>query len=172
MPSTKRSPRVEPNGSHDVRQAAAGVPTAADLEDPTGAMRSLLHALQAMRVGDFSVRLPRDQVGLAGKIADTFNEIVAANERMAQQLEQVGQVVGREGKTRKRVRFGLPTGAWGEMEGSINTLIDDLLWPTTRADPRDLGGRAGRPAADRAARGRRAAARRASSCAPPPSSTP
>jgi hypothetical protein len=84
-------------------------------------MRNLLHALQAMRVGDFSVRLPRDQVGLAGKVADTFNEIVAANERMAQQLEQVGEVVGRQGKTRKRVRLGLPTGAWGEMEGSINT---------------------------------------------------
>jgi HAMP domain-containing protein/CheY-like chemotaxis protein len=94
-------------------------------------MRSLLHALQAMRVGDFSVRLPHDQLGLAGKIADTFNEIVAANERMAQQLEQVGEVVGRQGKTRKRVRLGQSSGAWGEMEGSINTLIDDLLWPTT-----------------------------------------
>ncbi|HET6158802.1 MAG TPA: HAMP domain-containing protein, partial [Dongiaceae bacterium] len=130
MPSTKRSSQVEPNGSHDVTPAA-GIPAAVDLEDPTGAMRSLLHALQAMRVGDFSVRLPHDQLGLAGKIADTFNEIVAANERMAQQLEQVGEVVGRQGKTRKRVRLGQSSGAWGEMEGSINTLIDDLLWPTT-----------------------------------------
>ena len=67
-------------------------------------LRQMLHALQAMRVGDFSVRLPGDQIGLAGKIADTFNEIVAANERMAQQLEHVGQVVGREGKTRQRVQ--------------------------------------------------------------------
>jgi HAMP domain-containing protein/CheY-like chemotaxis protein len=92
---------------------------------------ALLHALQAMRLGDFSVRLPGDQTGLSGKIADTFNEIVAANERMAQQLEYVGNVVGREGKTRQRVRFGLPDGAWGEMEASVNTLIDDLLWPTT-----------------------------------------
>ena len=25
----------------------------------------------------------------------------------------------------------MPHGSWGEMEGSINTLIDDLLWPTT-----------------------------------------
>ena len=66
-----------------------------------------LHALQAMRVGDFSVRMAGDQVGLAGKIADTFNEIVAGNERMAQQLERVGHVVGREGKTRQRVKFGL-----------------------------------------------------------------
>src|SRR5207302_3255710 len=62
---------------------------------------------------------------------DTFNEIVAANQRMADQLERVGTVVGREGKTRQRVRFGLTDGAWGEMESSVNTLIDDLLWPTT-----------------------------------------
>src|SRR6266404_4600597 len=101
------------------------------LHDDDVDLHVLLHALQAMSVGDFSVRLPRDQVGLAGKIADTFNDIVAANERMAQQLEGVGQVVGREGKTRKRVSFGLPHGAWGEMEGSVNTLIEDLLWPTT-----------------------------------------
>ena len=90
----------------------------------------LLHALQAMRYGDFSVRLPGDMTGIAGKIADTFNEIVAANERMAQQLEHVGQVVGRAGNTRQRVKFALSHGAWGEMESSVNTLIDDLLWPT------------------------------------------
>ncbi|MGC2415997.1 MAG: HAMP domain-containing protein [Stellaceae bacterium] len=94
-------------------------------------LRHMLQALQAMRVGDFSVRLPADRTGLAGKIADTFNEIVAANERMAYELEYVGQVVGREGKTRQRVKFGLVHGAWGAMERSVNTLIDDLLWPTT-----------------------------------------
>ena len=94
-------------------------------------LHDLLSALQAMRVGDFSVRMAGNQVGLLGKIADTFNEIVASNERMAQQLERVGHVVGREGKTRQRVKFGLSNGAWGEMETSVNTLIDDLLWPTT-----------------------------------------
>jgi HAMP domain-containing protein/CheY-like chemotaxis protein/signal transduction histidine kinase len=91
----------------------------------------LLEALQAMRLGDFSVRLPSHHVGLAGKIADAFNDIVASNERMAKELEHVGQVVGRDGKTRTRVRFGTSNGAWGDMEESVNTLIDDLLWPTT-----------------------------------------
>jgi HAMP domain-containing protein/CheY-like chemotaxis protein/signal transduction histidine kinase len=95
------------------------------------ALSELLHALQRMRVGDFSVRMSGDRLGMVGKVADTFNDIVAANERMAQQLEHVGQVVGREGKTRQRVKFGLSTGAWGEMESSVNSLIDDLLWPTT-----------------------------------------
>jgi len=54
-----------------------------------GELRQLLHALQAMRVGDFSVRMAGDQVGIMGKVADTFNEIVAANQRIAQQLERV-----------------------------------------------------------------------------------
>src|ERR1700722_7110683 len=94
-------------------------------------LAELLHALQSMRVGDFSVRMAGDRVGIMGKIADTFNEIVATNQRMAKQVERVGQVVGREGKTRQRVRLGLSDGAWGEMEASVNSLIDDLLWPTT-----------------------------------------
>src|SRR6476469_7761540 len=94
-------------------------------------MHELLHALQAMRIGDFSVRLPSDRTGLEGKIADTFNEIAAANERMASELEHVGQVVGRAGKTRMRVKFGLQGGSWAAMETSVNDLIDDLLWPTT-----------------------------------------
>ena len=36
--------------------------------------RELLNALQAVRNGDFSVRLPGDSEGIDGKIADTFNE--------------------------------------------------------------------------------------------------
>ena len=91
---------------------------------------NLLYALETVRSGDFSVRLAGNQVGIEGKIADVFNEIVAANERMAKQLENIGQVVGREGRTRQRIRLALSGGAWGEMEGSVNTLIDDLLWPT------------------------------------------
>src|SRR6267142_823077 len=91
----------------------------------------LLHALQAIRSGDFSVRMLGEQTGVRGKVTDLFNDIAAANQRMAQQLEGVGQSVGRDGRTRQRVRLGVSTGAWGEMEQSINTLIDDLLWPTT-----------------------------------------
>src|SRR5579885_187161 len=92
----------------------------------------LLRALQAVKLGDFSVRLSSDGAGVESKIAEAFNDIVAANQRMAKQLELVGQTVGREGKTRQRVKFGLTNGAWGEMESSVNTLIDDLLWPTAQ----------------------------------------
>ena len=90
----------------------------------------ILTSLQTMRDGDFTVRLPGTWVGLAGKIADTFNEIVAANQHMAQELRRVGQVVGKQGKTRERTRFHESRGAWGEMEVSVNTLVEDLLRPT------------------------------------------
>ncbi len=109
------------------RRATKTKPYTNGKPDPS---QELLQALQAMRSGDFSVRMTGDHLGIEGKIADTFNEIVAANQRMAQQLERVGQVVGREGKTRQRVKFGLASGSWADMEGSVNTLIDDLLWPT------------------------------------------
>ncbi len=94
-------------------------------------LSELLAAMRAMRTGDFTVRMDGNQVGIIGKIADTFNDIVAANQRMAQQLQLVGQSVGRDGQIRQRAKLDLPSGAWGEMENSINTLIDDLLWPTT-----------------------------------------
>ena len=74
---------------------------------PPFALEELLRALQAMQAGDFSVRLPGSQTGILGKIADTFNDIVSTNQRMAQQLERVGEVVGKEGKTRQRVQAGL-----------------------------------------------------------------
>ncbi|HZD51697.1 MAG TPA: ATP-binding protein [Woeseiaceae bacterium] len=44
----------------------------------------LLTALQAVHNGDFSVRLPSDRTGIAGEIADTFNDMVVANEHLAQ----------------------------------------------------------------------------------------
>jgi len=112
-------------------KAIAKTPTKDVPEIPSLDLRSLLRALQSVRDGDFSVRLASDQTGLAGKVADTFNEIVSSNQRLARELERAGQIVGKDGKTRHRVSSDRRSGAWGAMETSVNTLIDDLLWPTT-----------------------------------------
>src|SRR5689334_18610854 len=85
------------------RDANGSSTTRSDASD----LAELLSALQAMRAGDFSVRISGKHDGIAGKVADTFNDIVAANERMSRELERVGEVVGREGRTRHRVKFGL-----------------------------------------------------------------
>src|SRR5215469_9978856 len=95
-----------------------------------GELALILAALQTMRDGDFSVRLPGHWTGLSGKIADTFNEIVSANQQIAQEMRRVGQAVGKEGRTRERAKFSQSRGSWGEMEVSVNTLVEDLLRPT------------------------------------------
>ena len=116
------------------RNGAKNSPLAYPKEEASRAqdavLEEMLDALQAVRAGNFSVRMASNRTGIAGKIADTFNDIISTNERMSQQLERVGEVVGKEGRTRQRVKFSLHSGAWGEMETSVNTLIDDLLWPT------------------------------------------
>src|SRR5689334_10402859 len=90
------------NGAHDVLRAnGGGLPGEAVSLDE---LRELLTALQAMKIGDFSARLPGDRTGVMGKIADAFNDIVADNQRMAAELDRVGQAVGREGRTRQRVK--------------------------------------------------------------------
>src|SRR4051812_42866268 len=44
--------------------------------------RELLHVLTQVKNGNFSVRMPIDQIGLSGKICDTLNEIISLNEKM------------------------------------------------------------------------------------------
>ena len=129
MDQTTITNKKTANGALSKKRSRQSEESASSVTSPAE-LQELLQALRAMRAGDFSVRMGVEHEGLLGKIADTFNDIVASNERMAQQLESVGQVVGREGKTRHRVKFGLSNGAWGDMESSVNTLIDDLLWPT------------------------------------------
>ena len=114
-----------------IRSAGSNGKTLQSAEAMIADLSVILAGLQTMRDGDFSVRLPGAWTGLAGKIADTFNEIVAANQQMAQELKRVGQVVGKEGRTRERTKFHESRGAWGEMEVSVNTLVEDLLRPTT-----------------------------------------
>src|SRR5260370_1070287 len=116
-------PKADQNNKNNGNVALATEPASADLS-------VILTGLQTMRNGDFSVRLPGSWTGLPGNIADTFNSIVAANQQMAQELKRVGQVVGKEGRTRERTRFHEARGAWGDMAVSVNSLVEDLLRPT------------------------------------------
>ena len=123
----KTRPAASGNGSSTAHGNGTSVMTA---ESASADLGMILASLHAVRDGDFSVRLPGSWTGLPGKIADAFNEIVSANQQMARELTRIGQTVGKEGKTRERARFHESRGAWGEMEVSVNTMVEDLLRPT------------------------------------------
>ena len=92
---------------------------------------TLLKTLIAFRDGDFSARLPVDQTGLAGKIADTLNDIFKLNERMASEFSRISSAVGKEGKINQRASLGSASGRWAECLDSVNGLIGDLVQPST-----------------------------------------
>src|SRR5438046_6284775 len=91
----------------------------------------LLRALMAFKRGDFSVRLPDDWTGVAGKIADTFNEVIAKNQRLTLELDQIGCAVGKKGRITQRASLGDVSNAWADAIGSVNGLIADLVHPTS-----------------------------------------
>lgn len=85
-PSPKTAPKPAPKDHAD--------------DDP---MKALLAAMIDVRNGDFSVQLPQHWEGLHGKLAEHFNEIVIQNCELSRELARVGQTVGREGQTRRRI---------------------------------------------------------------------
>src|SRR5205823_15931 len=72
--------------------------------------KQLLAALTAFKRGDFSAQLPDDWTGIAGKVADTFNDVIGLNQRLTQELARISRVVGKEGRIRQRASLGEASG--------------------------------------------------------------
>ena len=94
--------------------------------------KQLLAALTAFKRGDFSAQLPDDWTGIAGKVADTFNDVIGLNQRLTQELARISRVVGKEGRIRQRASLGEASGLWADAMRSVNNLIGDLGHPTSK----------------------------------------
>src|SRR5580658_5520993 len=101
------------------------------VSSPDAFAANLLGSLLRFKDGDFSSRMPSDLIGIEGKIADVFNEILAVSERRAHETARVCRVVGKEGKLKERMRVPGAVGGWADEVAALNTLIDDMVWPTT-----------------------------------------
>src|SRR5437660_9845339 len=70
-------------------------------------------------------------MGIEGKIADAFNELVRFSDRRARETVRVSRAVGKEGKLKQRMSVPEGVGGRAHEVAAINMLIDDLVWPTT-----------------------------------------
>jgi signal transduction histidine kinase/HAMP domain-containing protein/ActR/RegA family two-component response regulator len=91
----------------------------------------LLTVLSDVKNGDFSARMPLDWTGVAGKVADTLNDVIVANETLEAELARVSRVVGKEGKLSQRVGLRGSDRVWSGTIESVNSLIEDLVRPTS-----------------------------------------
>src|SRR5688572_6135815 len=94
-------------------------------------MTLILTALTQLKRGDAKVRLPYQGAGAFSKVAEVFNDLVEQSAMMADELARLSQVVGKEGKLKKRAALPNAHGFWAESVDSINSLIDDLVHPTS-----------------------------------------
>ena len=111
-------------------------------------------ALVALRKGDASAKLAYQGSSGFSRVAEVFNDLVEQNVAMAEELQKLSQMVGKEGKLKRRASLQNARGFWARKVDSINSLIDDLVHPTnergatTRASARcsTLSGRTPGPA--------------------------
>ncbi len=95
-------------------------------------LQPLLEAMKTAISGDFSVRLDEND-GLE-EFASVFNQWVSLNEAFADSVIDVSNRVGIEGKLNERLKLKKTKGKWAESAKAIDTLIDNLVIPTTEAE--------------------------------------
>ena len=66
-----------------------------------------------------------------GEVADVFNSVATKQQRLAEELDRVALSVGREGKMRDRATIGPASGLWAGSVDALNSLITDLVQPTS-----------------------------------------
>ncbi|HEX7744833.1 MAG TPA: HAMP domain-containing protein [Micromonosporaceae bacterium] len=98
--------------------------------DETAMLAELAEALRRVRRGDLKVRLPR-RAGMAGEVADAFNDVVSLQERQHLDVRRISRIVGRDGRLTERLDEEGYDGSWAGSQRAINALIDDLGRPTT-----------------------------------------
>jgi PAS domain S-box-containing protein len=91
----------------------------------------MLASMLAFRDGNFSVRLPSDWDGIDGQIAAAFNQAISYEDRLSHEVERLGRTVGREGRLKQRMSVPGATAGWAAKVDCFNTLMDDLVRPTT-----------------------------------------
>jgi HAMP domain-containing protein/signal transduction histidine kinase/CheY-like chemotaxis protein len=96
-------------------------------------LRHVLSMVKGIRSGDFTMRLTLEGDSLLSDIAEVLNDINEINHSMSNEFVRVGRIVGKEGKMTERVNVGSVKGAWVTNVDSVNTLITDLVQPTTEA---------------------------------------
>ena len=102
---------VEPEQNGDSTQAVVLDRRSDELDEAV-----LLTVLADVKKGDFSVRMPLTGPVCAGKIADTLNDVIAANQTLGDELARVSRVVGKEGKLSQRVALRGSDRVWSESD--------------------------------------------------------
>jgi HAMP domain-containing protein/signal transduction histidine kinase/CheY-like chemotaxis protein len=129
LPVTGKRKGFSKNGNHNGKTGLYKNGTNAESLELVDS-KSLLRVLTEVKNGNFSVRMPKNKVGINGKISDTLNEIIELNEKMIEEFTRAGKTIGKQGKLTERIPLPNGRGAWHSGVDALNNLISDLVHPT------------------------------------------
>ena len=115
----------------DRSKAKANRPTQKITKGKDDRSRRILAVMVAFRDGNFYVRLPSDWEGIDGRIAAAFNQTVSHEDHLSREMARLSGTVGREGRLKQRMSVPGASGGWATKVDRFNTLLDDLVRPTT-----------------------------------------
>src|SRR5438874_564808 len=88
-----------------------------------------LRVLASVQRGDFSVRMPTEWSGSAGKVAAAINDIIESNQHLEREIRRLNRNVGKEGQVKRTA--AAHAGAWATTLDAVNDLVEDLAQPNT-----------------------------------------
>ncbi|HEX6070465.1 MAG TPA: HAMP domain-containing protein, partial [Longimicrobiaceae bacterium] len=124
--ATGRTASARSRGASRAREGSSS-----DGPPANGGLPELLAALKALEAGDFSVRIGLNGDPLMVEISDAFNRVAARSQGLTDEVVRVSTTVGRQGQMGDRASLGNVQGGWAQTLGSMNSLITDLMQPTT-----------------------------------------
>ena len=92
--------------------------------------RQLLKVLTAFKRGDLTQRLPGEQPGLPGKVAEALNQVMDLTQHQLEALEELRAGVVREGCLQQRLAPAGAKGAWARQVECVNDIVSQLSQPT------------------------------------------
>nr|WSZ94796.1 HAMP domain-containing protein [Streptomyces sp. NBC_00857] len=100
---------------------------------PATELRPLLAAMNAMRDGDFTVRVDGTGEGVLGEMASVYNQLVTRNAHLGSELQRVRREVMRQGRLDERIAASPGQGTWATNVDAMNQLVDALVGPVANA---------------------------------------
>jgi HAMP domain-containing protein/signal transduction histidine kinase/CheY-like chemotaxis protein len=125
-----KAPRASATRKTSTTAPGNGVGAGLSIADER-ALESIVETLTHARDGDFSKRLPARRRDVIGDVQSRVNDLVEMNGRMAKELQRLARVVGREGRMTERAVLPGVYGGWADQVEAVNSLVDDLVRPTT-----------------------------------------
>src|SRR5207237_1245272 len=71
------------------------------------------------------------RAGVVGDLNAAFNRLAAQQTGLAKELGRISRTIGREGRMTERAALAEVGGTWGASVDAVNSMIDDLVRPTT-----------------------------------------